>query len=336
VPRAVTTSLRPSRLVIRRLWHLWPSLTYALFRDQGKREDFLSTFAPMQLVLLLAIWVAMLLLGWGLVFYGLRDQLKPPGVDFGAALYYAGASLLTIGYGDIVAHTALTRVLSLAAAASGLGVVAVVTSFLFAVFGAFQSRERFVVTVGARAGVPPSGVGLLEVHAYAALRDDLAVVFREAQSWAAGLMETHLAYPILLFFRSSHDYQSWVGTLGTMMDGAVLVLTTLDRDDMRNTQSIGQAQILYEVGRHLARDFSEYFVFMGRMPQDSAGIERTEFSAACERLLRAGYKLREEQTAWSEFETLRKTYGPHLNALARWLEIPPVQWIGDRTLITPH
>lgn len=275
----------------------------------------------------------MLLVGWGAVFFGLRSELRPQGMDPGAALYYAGASLFTIGYGDIVAITPLSRMLSLVAAANGLGVVAVVTSFLFSIFGAFQGRERFVVMIGARAGIPPSGVGLLEVHGYTCVREDLASLLREGQSWAASVMETHLAYPVLIFFRSSHDYQSWVGTLGTLMDASALVVTTIDRSDMRNAQSIGQAQIMYEIGRHLTGDFADYFGFMKDAVPAGPGIERFEFAAACERLGRAGYKLREPEQAWMEFSKLRATYGPHLNALARWLEIPPVQWVGDRTLL---
>ena len=334
VPRAENTTLRVSRYLLRSIWNAWPRIAYRLYRnDERKREDFLGTFAPFHLVTILVVWVAMLIIGWGLFFYGVRAQLRPSDIGFSSSIYYAGASLLTIGYGDIVATSTFTRVMSLLAASSGLGVVAVVTSFLFAVFGSFQNRETFVVTIGARAGVPPSGVGLLAVHGYAAIREDLAQVFRDGQLWTAHVMESHLAYPILMMFRSSHDYESWVGTLGTLMDAASLVISTLDPSDMANSQTQGQAKIMYDIGRHLAGDFASFLQFKHVLPDENVGVERHEFAAACTHLREAGYKLRDEEQAWNQFTRLRAAYGAHLNALARWLEIPPVQWVGDRSMI---
>jgi Ion channel len=334
VPRAENTVLRVSRYVMRGLWRLWPNIALRLYpRNQSKREDFLATFAPFELVTILFIWVVMLVVGWGLFFYGLRAQLRPSDLSFDAAMYYAGASLLTVGYGDIVAVSPFARIMSLFAAASGLGVVAIVTSFLFAVFGAFQNRERFVVNLGARAGVPPNGAGLLAVHGYAGLRSDLAQVFRDGQDWAAGVMETHLAYPVLIMFRSSHDYDSWVGTLGTLMDAAALVMTVLDPAHMQNPETQGQARIMYNIGRHLTNDFADYFRF--QIMQSGPGVERIEFEQACRRLQEAGYVVLDPAHSWETFSNLRASYAPHLNALARWLEIPPVKWVGDRSIIAP-
>lgn len=329
VPRAENTVLRVSRMLMRGTWWLWPRMASALYRrNQRRREDFLGTFAPFHLVMLLVVWVAMLLAGWMLFFYGIRDQLRPSNIDMSGALYYAGASFLTIGYGDIIAFSPLARIMSLIAATSGLGVVAIVTSFLFAVFGSFQNRERFVVAFGARAGVPPSGIGLLAVYGYAGLRPDLAQVFRDGQNWAAGVMESHLAYPILTMFRSSHDYESWVGTLGALLDASALVMSTIDPASSVDAQTHGQARIMYNLGRHLTTDFAKYFNFEPDKPHP--GLERIEFEAAAHRLREAGYTLLDLDAAWESFARLRQTYAAHLNALACWLQIPPVQWIGER------
>ncbi len=338
VPRAEDTFFRVSRYLTRMVWRLWPPLGRTLHPANDRaREDWLGTFAPFALMLELGLWVAMLLLGWGLLFYGLRAQLHPSNPSFGSAVYFAGTSLMTIGYGDIVPTTTLTRMLAILAAGSGLGVVAIVISFLFAVFGSFQRRETFVVTIGARAGVPPSGVGLLAVHARAGILGDLGQVFRQGQTWTAEVMESHLAYPILIYFRSSHDYESWVGTLGTLLDAAALVMSTLDTQSMEDAQTQGQAQILYELGRHLVVDFSTYFgSFDLAAPDRSVGVERGEFDAACDHLEQKGYRICARDAAWTEFARLRSAYAEPLNALARWLEIPPVQWVGDRSLIHVH
>lgn len=334
VPRPENTVLRISHAIMRGLWYLWPRMAYLVHRgDNRRREDFLGTFAPFELVTVLVAWVATLVIGWGLFFYGIRGQLHPSALTFDGAIYYAGASLLTIGYGDIVAVTPLARIMSLVAASTGLGVVAIVTSFLFAVFGSFQARERFVVAIGARAGVPPSGIGLLAVNGYAGVRADLAQVFRDGQDWSAAVMESHLAYPVLTMFRSSHDYESWVGTLGALLDASALVMSTLDPahvDDLTH----GQARIMYNIGRHLTLDFASYYKFKPR--EGGAGVERVEFASACRQLREAGYQVLDETIAWESFARLRAAYAPHLNALARWLEIPPVRWVGDRSVIPHH
>lgn len=334
VPRAAGSALRVSRYVTRYMWRAWPPLAYRLYRkDPDRREDFLATYAPFNLVLNLVVWVATLVLGWGLFFYGIRAQLHPSNLTFASAVYYAGTSLLTIGYGDVVAGTTFARMMSLVAAASGLGTVAVVTSFLFAIFGAFQNREQFVVTLGARAGLPPSGVGLLVVHAQSGLQDDLVQVLREGQQWTAAVMETHLAYSMLLYFRSSHDYESWVGTLGTLLDASSLVLSAFD-DSHGKTPLHGQALVMYGIGRHLVHDFASYFSFGAYIErQRGAGIDRAEFDAAYAELKKAGYALTDADRAWETFSHRRSRYAAHLNELARWLEIPPIQWVGDRSFV---
>src|SRR5579864_8698301 len=177
LPRAARSQLRLSRYLSRALWGIWPRVAYRLYAtDEAKREDFFGVYAPTYLIVTLAAWVVLLLIGWGLFFYGFRDQLRPLHLTFADAVYYAGASFLTIGYGDITAQTITTRLMSIVCAGTGLATMAVVVSFLFSIFGSFQRRETFVVTIGARAGVPPSGVGLLAVHGNEGMRADLAQV----------------------------------------------------------------------------------------------------------------------------------------------------------------
>ncbi|MDQ6932348.1 MAG: potassium channel family protein [Candidatus Eremiobacteraeota bacterium] len=322
VPRAISRRWRISARLTRTFWAIWPRISWRI-QDDGAREDFLSTFAPFMMIVLFAAWALTLIVGYGLILYAMRTQLHPQTVSFFGALYFAGTSFLTIGFGDITGASGLSRLVSLLAGASGLSVVAVVTAFLFSVFGAFQRREVFVVLVGARAGAPPTGVGLLSIHAYAGILDDLPALFRQGQAWTAEVLESHLAYPMLSFFRSSHDYESWVGTLGALLDASALLLTTVEGMH-------GQAGIMYEVGRHLTHDFVNYY---GLAKGTEVGVERSEFNLARERLAGAAFKLRDEETAWRLFSDLRSTYASGLNAMALFWHIPPVQWVGDRSLI---
>jgi hypothetical protein len=326
MPRATGRRYRISFYVWRAMWYVWPKMAWRLYSaDDDRREDFLAVFAPLMLISMLGMWVALLIIGFGFVLWGMRGGIVPPHQTFGSILYFAGTSLLTIGFGDVVGRSGLPRLVSVLAALAGLSFLSIMTAFLFASFGSFQLRETFVVTVAARAGTPPSGVNLLAIAGYSMTYDDLPALMIDAQRWAAAVMESHLAYPMLAYFRSSHDDQSWIGTLGTLLDAATLLMTTIDgvRD--------GQARIFYNVGRHATRDLSRYFrVEIG---DETVGIERAEFEHACDRLAAAGYKVKERDESWHRFANLRSTYAPQLGAMASFFEIPPLQWIGDRSAI---
>lgn len=163
VPRAIERKFRLSSYLWRAMWWLWPKLAWRIFaKDDDRREDLLALFAPTALITLIVMWITLLVLGYGELFWALRSQLAPHIHSFWDATYFSGTSVLTIGYGDIVARGGVARTTTLFAGASGLGVFATTTAFLFAIFGTFQSREQFVVILGARAGAPPSGLGLLE------------------------------------------------------------------------------------------------------------------------------------------------------------------------------
>jgi hypothetical protein len=325
VPRPARRRLRASAFIARGGWSGWRWFGHTAISNE-MREDFLGTFAPLLLIVLLVFWVGSLILGYGCIFYGLRAGLKPV-PDFGAAIYFAGTSLLTVGFGDIVPVSPLTRYLSIAAGASGFGIVAILTTFLFSIFGAYQSREAYVVALCNRAGAPPSGVELIEVHSRMQSIDGLTVTLREAQNWMAAVLETHLAYPVLNYFRSTHDDISWVGALGALLDASTIVITTVDIPNK------AEAKFVNRLGRHFVNDFAHHF---GLADGAEVGVERIEFDVAYDRLHAAGIPMVERGKAWFHFMDVRSTYASRLNEMAQFWRIPPAQWVGDRSLIGHH
>jgi hypothetical protein len=325
VPRSVAGRLRGSAFISRNGWRLWRDAAMRL-RDPERREDTLALFAPALLVTLLFYWVCAQVVGYGLLFWALRAGLSPE-PRIGGAIYFAGTSLLTIGYGDIVPLHWYTRVLALFAAGGGLATLAIVTTFLFQTFGAFQRREAFVVTISERTGSPPSGLEFVMRHLRLGLMDDVEPILRDAQGWIAEVMETHLAYPALTYFRSSHDDESWVGTLGAILDASTLLITTLDMDHG------GQATITAGIGAHLVRDFAGFFNLRG---DDAAGVEYDEFARAYAALQELGAPLHPLAAAWPAFAEKRARYAAQLDAMARWWRIPPALWIGDRSRVRLH
>lgn len=313
--------VRVSNLLVPSLWTVWRAIGLRL-RSTERREGFLGSFGALAVILLLIAWVAGLIFGYGLLLDGLREQMRPQPENLGTSLYFAGVALLTLGFGDIVATGGAARVISLVAAASGLGLFALVITFLFTLYGSFQRREVAVVVLEASAGAPPSGVTLLETYALGGIVDDLPRLFADWQAWAAEVLDSHLAYPILAYFRSSHDGDSWISSLGAVMDAATLVLTAIEGGPK------GWAKLSRATGGHCLEDLVLAFR-LDVTPE--VGLERAEFDEARRRLERAGYTLRDAEVAWASFVRLRSEYAGRVNALARHWAAPPAQWIGDRS-----
>ncbi len=338
VPRWSSRRFRVAPHLFETFWVLWRRIGSK--REYGDaREDFLGMFAPLALMMSLISWVLLLIVGYALCFWALREQTRPHLHSFGEAFYMAGATLLTIGYGDFSSAGGAARVVSLAAGAAGLSTFALVISFLFTLYGAVESRETRVLMLDARAGSPPSGVALLQSYVELDLLSTLPSFFEEWEEWSARLLQSHIAYPILSFFRSSHDRESWIAALGAVLDAATLLVTTVESGPNCGDQPLGAAKLMVRMGTHTLIDLGHYFGLRfedvtARHPHP--GIERVEWELARRQLEKSGFTLRESEDAWRNFVRFRAPYAPYLNELAKHLAAPPTQWIGDRSTISVY
>jgi hypothetical protein len=317
VPRPTPGWFRISRYLVRWTWRGLRAVRDG--RPERSYDRLLGIFAPAMTVTLLVVWLATLILGYGLLIYALRDEIQPVPPNLGSAVYFAATSLLTLGFGDIVAVGMPARFIATAAAVSGLGAVALVVTFLFSLSGSYQRREIGVVVLQAAAGAPPSAVSLLETYAQLGLVGRFPELFIEWQRWAAEVLDSHVAYPLLGFFRSSHDNLSWISALGTMLDAASLVLTTVAEVPR------GEAKLFKRVGGHLVEDIFNLGFRAGR----PTILDRSDFDAACIRLEAAGYTMEPRDEAWPRFEAARATYADSLEAMARYWATPATSWLGD-------
>jgi hypothetical protein len=328
LPRPSPARFRPAGLLTRWSWRLWRRYADAQ-RNPDRREQRLGVFAPAIVMTLLGLWIVLLIVGFAVMLLALGDGVEPRLVDLRGAMYFAAISMLTIGYGDYVPVELGSRLVAVAAGAVGLGIVALTITYLFSLYANFQRREVAVVTLDARAGAPPSGITLLETCAGFESDGELEQIFEAWERWAAEVLESHLAYPILLFFRSTHDHESWVSAVGAILDATTLLLTTIEGGPR------GQARATRALGSHLVEDIGRSFRFLGRSPDvGEPGIERAEFDDARARLDVAGYALvGDADIAWTAFSRSRAEYAGPLNTLARYLDVPPAQWIGDRSYV---
>jgi hypothetical protein len=328
MPRPAVGRVRVSVSLIQIAWRVWRVAAERPRRLQT-REAALAAFAPMMVVALLTLWGFALILGYALIYSALRDGLHPQPDSLATSIYFSAGRMLAFPVGGIEATGVATRILTGLEAAGGFGLFALVISLLFSLFTSFQRREAAVVALDALAGAPPSGVQLLENCAKEELADQLTATFDAWRIWSVEVLESHLSYPLLFYFRSSHDNEAWPNSFGAIMDAAILVISAVEGGPA------GHARLMYKNGLHLVEDMRHFFFGFREAQVRQPGVERHEFVEACDRLRHAGYRIRELEPAWKEFGELRSRYGRWLNVTTKSLGAPPAPWIGDRSYL-PH
>src|SRR5258705_11816088 len=68
------------------------------------------------------------------------------------------------------------------------------------------------------AGSPPSAGELFRRAAQAGAIEELRPLLNRWEEWTAELLESHLSYQVLSYFRSQHENQSWLSALTAIMD----------------------------------------------------------------------------------------------------------------------
>jgi hypothetical protein len=325
LPRPSVNRFIMVRLLFFTFWAIWRWVSRRM-TSPARRETWLATFGPTAVIAMFLTWALAFLLGYALILDGLRNQIRPPLDSFGESLYFSASTIVPLSYGDFVPMGLAARLSVLFESATGVGIAALVITLLFSLYSSFQEREELVVQLDAIAGAPPSGIQLLETVFERGLRDELVKTFDDWRKWSAAVLESHLAYPVLLYFRSSHDNEAWLNSFGAVMDAASLVISTVDEDEE------GPARLMFTVGNHLIEDLALYFRYTS---SKEPLVDRDEFNQAVGRLKKAGYKVKPLDEAWTSFSHHRGKYASQLIQMAHRLAIVPAEWIGDRTY-APH
>ena len=321
LPRRVTRKFRLARLFYRSTWMTWRFVT-ARITSRKVREALLGFYGPLSLLVLVGVWALGLVLGFGLMQYGAGSAVVVTGGQAGflTDIYLSGTTFFTLGLGDVVPHSTLSRALVVAEAGFGFGFLAAVIGYLPFIYGSFSKREVNISLLDSRAGTPPTAGELLRRHSYVHGQDALRVLLKDWELWCAELMESHLSYPVLAYFRSQHDNQSWIASLTAILDTCALVIVGIEGACEK------QAELTFAIARHAVVDLSQVFGSSPKaLPHDR--LPAQELRRIRDILAQHGMKLHDGEEADRKLIEFRKLYEPYIFALASYLNqtLPP--WI---------
>ncbi|MFZ0336212.1 MAG: potassium channel family protein [Candidatus Acidiferrales bacterium] len=328
LPRRVTRRFRLARMFYRSTWRPWRFVACLLQRRKNLRESFLAYYGPLSLLALFVVWAVGLIFAFTILQYaaGSAINLAPnqkPG--FWSDLYMSGTTFFTLGLGDVTPRSEVARIITVFEAGLGFGFLALVISYLPVLYGSFSRREVNISLLDARAGSPPSASEMLRRVALRQNPHAFEQNLNEWEKWSAELMESHLSYPVLCYFRSQHNNQSWLAALTTVLDVSALLIA-YGQGELK-----WQAKLTFAISRHALvdlsqvlntppREFEEERLPPNELQELRALLIAAELSTCCP----------DEDQRLAE---LRRMYEPYARALSDRLLMPIGKWAPEAKVV---
>lgn len=329
LPRRPVGRFRITRVFFLFTWAPWKYVT-SLWPTSKGREQLYSVYGPLSLLLLFVLWALLLTAAYALIYFGLHMPFNDPSHPAAAwerlrsCFYVSGTTIFTLGLGDVVPASHAARALIVLEAGTGLGFVALVIGYVPVLYAAFSSREVAVAMLDARAGSPPTAGELLYRHNFSGGHHALTALLAEWERWCAAMLESHISYPILCYYRSQHDNQSWLAALTAVLDTCALLITTIEGPSTR------QAQLTFAIGRHTLVDLGHVFnqekreKLLAKAP--ALRLPDDEYMRLCEMLGGAGFALCGDLGTRQRLQAIRLLYEPHARAMAEYLRLELPTW----------
>lgn len=319
LPRRVARRVRVA-FYIRYVWHVWVALIGRMQRP-SRREAYLAYFGPLITLSLLAVWAVGMIVGFALLQWSLGSQVTAPEgrPGLGTDVYLSGTTFFTLGLGDVVPKSAAARIVLVVESGVGFAFLALVISYLPVIYQGFSRRESHISMLDGWAGSPPSAGELLRRS-----RGDRALLepfLHEWERWAADLLESHISYPVLTYFRSQHDNESWLSAITAVLDACALIIGTVEGAPYR------AAELTFAMARHALVDISILFN-QPPVPPDPDRLPAADRAKLMAALRANGCPIRTDAEAAARVDELRRMYEPYANALSRRLAMPLPAWLG--------
>ena len=332
LPRRPTGRFQITHLFLAATWKPWVVMAERA-GNKKMRDQIYSIYGPLSLLLLLLLWALLLISGFAMFYFSMRSPFgdammqHTPGswAQFGTDLYVSGTTLFTLGLGDVVPHSRFARAIIVFESGVGLGFFALVIGYLPVLYQAFSRREVSVALLDSRAGSPPNAAELLRRHTFEGGLEALTTLLEEWERWSAEILESHISYPILCYYRSQHDNQSWLSALVSILDTCSLLISVIEGTPSR------QAQLTFVMARHALVDIGQVFGVQERRAwKQHAEVDRlpsNDFYHLCEALGQNSLRLCGDPAAAKRLTTIRALYEPHALALSDYLRMPLPVWV---------
>jgi len=336
LPRRIKRIFRITGWFYRNTWGLWTGVGRHI-KSANRREGFLAYFGPLSLIPLMGFWALGLIFGFACVQYGLGEHLSLGNekITFGKVVYLSGETFFTLGYGDITPNNSAARALAVMEAGMGFAFLGVVIGYLPVIYNSFAAREIQISLLDARAGSPPSAAEFLGRLGCCPEQTVLDQIFRDWERWCADLLSSHISYPVLVFFRSQHGNQSWLGALTVMLDVTSLVTAGVEGIHP------DQAKLTFAMARHAAVDLAQV-VRAEYSPHDADRLPAADLIRLRAELAKHGVTLNDRlgddaagnggagnnvADASDRLAELRVLYEPYLHSLSGRLLMTLPPWI---------
>jgi hypothetical protein len=319
LPRTVTRHLRLMAFYSRATWRPWSAMARA-FTSDAARERFLAIYGPLSLIGLAVVWAVGLLVGFAVVHWSAGSQLQVSGshATFIDDLYMSGTTLFTLGLGDVQPSGGIGRLLTVAESGTGFAFLAIVIAYLPVLYQSFARREVRLTLLDAWAGSPPAGTEVLRRLATAGELAALDTFLKDWEYWCSELLESHISYPQIAYFRSQHQRQSWVSALSAVLDLSALVAAGIEN------VSTWQARVTFAIARHTAVDLTQ--VLDARPDKSADRLPPADLERVRSLLEDAGLRPNRSAAADAQLTELRRSYEPYVVGLATWLMMPVSPW----------
>ena len=322
LPRRVMRKWRFARFFYRNSWRLWSALARRI-KAGKRRETYLSFYGPLSVLILLVIWALTMVFGFACVQWGFGSAVSGTSGRRGFAwdLYFSGSTFFTLGLGDLVPLSLTARIATVIEAGLGFGFLAMVIGYLPILYQAFSRREVEITLMDARAGSPSAAIELLVRQAKSGeFATNICIFFSQWEHWSAELLESHLSYPLLAYYRSQHDNQSWLGALTTVLDASAMVLAGVEG------HAGWQAQLTFAMARHAVVDLSQVFGAAPTAPSRDR-LPPEELNRALDTLAAAGIPINRSPIVENKLAGLRGMYEPYVNSLSHQLMMTLPPWL---------
>jgi hypothetical protein len=316
-------------VVDRMLIHQW--------RSKDREANLRALYAPVSLTSLPLVWMVSVIIGFTFIFWGIQTGSSANAFEI------SGSSLTTLGFSK---PEGLLRVaLTFIEAIIGLGLVALLISYLPTIYAAHHQREKGIIVMRPFAGTPPSPIDLLiNLERMDSLNNP--ELWRTVIEWLLELDQTHSAFPALCYFPESSPEQSWVASVGSVLDGAAILLSFADISlDRITSESLKGPSLVLAHGMQsmvrIARSSglpieppASLLAILGHTSTEPPliSIHQHEYLAALDRISQylTVPEASERDACWRRYGWIRSGYDQALRGLAGLTMAPPAEWTTDR------